>query len=209
MEEIILKATERSEKPKKVRNAGFVPGVLSSSDTTSIPVQFESVELGKIIAKHGANAKIWVELGADKKFGFIREIQRHPTKEKIIHVAIQTVAVDQEVKMHLPISFHGHSELEHKSMQVQVTKPEIEVSGKAALMPEVVVANVSEKEIGDTVTVADFNLPSEIKVLDSEDEIYAVVKAIQEKAAEEPEEEEAAEAESEETKSEEDKPAEE
>jgi large subunit ribosomal protein L25 len=209
MEEIILKATERTEKPKKVRNAGFVPGVLSSSDTTSIPVQFESIELSKVVAKHGSNAKIWIELGTDKKFGFIREIQRHPTKEKIIHVAIQTVSVDQEVKMHLPISFHGHSELEHKSMQVQVTKPEIEVSGKAALMPEVVVANVAEKEIGDNVTAADFNLPSEIKILDPEDEIYAVIKPVQEKALEEPEEEAAEEEAAGEEKAEEEKPAEE
>ncbi len=209
MEEIILKATERTEKPKKVRNAGYIPGVLSGSDTTSTSVQFKAAELNKIIAKHGGNAKIWVALGADKKFGFIKEIQRHPTKEIIIHVAIQTVSVDQEVKMHLPISFHGHAELEHRSLQVQIAKPEIEVSGKAALMPEAVVANVAEKELGDTITASDFNLPAGIKVLDPEDEIYAVVKAVQVKAAEEPKEEEAEAAATEEEKPEEEKPAEE
>ena len=188
MEEIIIKAMERSEKPKKVRNAGFIPGVLNGPGTTSTSVQFETVALNKIIVKHGMNAKIWVELGADKKFGFIKEIQKHPVKEKITHIAIQLVSKDQEVKMHLPINFHGHAELEHRLLQVQVYKPEIEVSGKAALMPDMVVVEVSKKEIGDNVTAIDFNLPSGIKILDAENEIYAVVKAIQEKIVEEPEE---------------------
>ena len=49
MEEIIIKAMERSEKPKKVRDAGFIPGVLSGSDTTAISVQFEAAELSKVI----------------------------------------------------------------------------------------------------------------------------------------------------------------
>jgi large subunit ribosomal protein L25 len=188
MEEIILKAMSRSEKPKKVRNAGFIPGVLNGPGTTSISVQFEIVALNKIIAKHGINAKIWVVLCAEKKFGFIKEVQRHPVERKIIHISIQLVSKDQEVKMQLPISFHGHVELEHRLLQVQVYKSEIEVAGKAALMPDVVVVDVSEKESGENITAIDFHLPPEIKILDSEHEIYAIIKAIKEEIVEEPEE---------------------
>jgi len=186
MEETILKATMRTESPKKVRDAGFTPGVLNEHDTTSTSVQFETPALNKVIAKHGPNAKIWVEMGKKKRFGFIKEVQRHPVEGKVIHVAVQLMTKDQEVKMHLPIAFHGRDELEHRLLQVNIYKPEMEVIAKATLMPDVVVADVSKKEAGDAITIADFNLPAEIRVLDGEHEIYAVIRVAKEIPAEEP-----------------------
>jgi len=188
MEEIILKTMLRTDTPKKVRLAGFIPGVLNESDLTSTSVQFVGTELNKIISKHGSNAKVWVTIGKDKKFGFIKEVQKSPLDRKIIHIAIQLVSKDQEIKMQLPISYHGREELEHKQLQVQVYKAEIDVSGKPVLMPDVIIVDVSKKELGDTITAADLNISAEIKIHDAENEIYAVIKAIKEVVEEEPEE---------------------
>jgi len=188
MEEIILKTMLRTDTPKKVRLAGFIPGVLNESDLTSTSVQFVGTELNKIISKHGSNAKVWVTIGEDKKFGFIKEVQKSPLDRKIIHIAIQLVSKDQEIKMQLPISYHGREELEHKQLQVQVYKAEIDVSGKAVLMPDVIIVDVSKKELGDTITAADLNISAEITIHDAENEIYAVIKAIKEVVEEEPEE---------------------
>jgi len=179
----------RTDTPKKVRLAGFIPGVLNESDLTSTSVQFVGTELNKIISKHGSNAKVWVTIGDDKKFGFIKEVQKSPLDRKIIHIAIQLVSKDQEIKMQLPISYHGREELEHKQLQVQVYKAEIDVSGKPVLMPDVIIVDVSKKELGDTITAADLNISAEIKIHDAENEVYAVIKAIKEVVEEEPEEE--------------------
>jgi large subunit ribosomal protein L25 len=188
MEEIILKAAPRSETPKKVRKAGFIPGVLNGPDTVSTAVQFESVPLYKIIAKHGTSAKLWILLGTEKKLGFIKEVQKHPVEGKIIHISIQMVSEDQNVKMQLPIVFHGQNNLEHKLLQIQVNKSEIEVEGKAALIPEEIIVDLSEKECGENITAADFNLSNGIKILDAKDEIYATIKSAKNEVAEEPEE---------------------
>lgn len=188
MEKLILKAVARTDKPNKVRNAGFIPGVLNGPGTTSTPVQFGNIELNKIIAKHGINAKLWVELGSEKKFGFIKEVQKHPVEGKVIHISIQLVSKDQEVKMQLPIIFHGNDELEHKLLQVQIRKSEIEVIGNAAQMPDEVVVDITEKKSGENVTASDFHLSPEIKILDAEDEIYASIKAARAEIVEEPKE---------------------
>lgn len=42
-------------------------------------------------------------------------------------------------------------------------------------MPDVVVIDVSEKELGDTITIKNFNLDKEIKISDNEDKIYATI----------------------------------
>ncbi len=188
MEIAILKAMERSEEPKIVRKAGFIPGVLNEAGSDSTSVKFEMAAMNKIISKHGMNAKIWVDLGAEKKFGFIKEIQKHAVEDKIIHVTIQLVSKDKEIKMQLPINFHGNAELEHRSLQLQVYKSEVEVTAKAALMPDGVIVDISGKESGENITAVNLNLPAEIKILDADDEIYAVIKAIKEEMVEEPQE---------------------
>lgn len=180
MEETILKATKRTDAPKTVRKAGFIPGVLNESDTTSTSVQFEISALNKIVSKHGPNAKMWIAIDNKKEFGFIKEIQRHPVEGKIIHISVQLVKMNQEIKMHIPISFHGHEELEKHILTLQVYKSEVEVIGKASFMPDSILADISKKELGDDVTSADFHFPKEIKILDKDDEIYAVVKAVKE-----------------------------
>jgi large subunit ribosomal protein L25 len=188
MENVMIKAMPRSEKPKKVRNAGFIPGVLNGPGTTSTDVQFENLAMNKIIAKHGTNAKLWVMLGDEKTFGFIKEVQRHPVEGKIIHVSIQLVSKDQDVKMQLPIVFHGNTELEARWLQVQVCKSEIEVEGKAEFMPDEVIVDVSKKQSGENITATDFDLSKKIKVISPKDEIYAIIKNAKKEVVEESEE---------------------
>jgi len=55
-------------------------------------------------------------------------------------------------------------------------------------MPDEVVVDVSQKQSGENITVLDFHLPPEIKTLDSENEIYAVVKNAKAEIVEAPEE---------------------
>ena len=188
MEESVLKATTRSEKPKKVRDTGFIPGVLNGANASATSVQFEGSAMNKVISSHGDNAKIWVELDNTKKFGFIKEVQRFPMDGRLMHITIQLVTEDQEIKMQLPISYYGLEELEKGLLQVQVFKPEVQVFGKAVLMPDVVEVDVAKKALGDNITASDFALPKELKVLDAEDEAYAGIKAMKEVVVEETEE---------------------
>ena len=188
MEEIQLKATARNENPKKVRDSGFIPGVLHGPGTLSTSVKFNAKELNKIVAKNGANAKIWIELDNKKVFGFVKEIQRHNVERNILHVAIQLVSSNQVIKMQLPIGYHGRDELEHRQLQLQVFKQEVEVEGITAHLPDSIIVNVSKKESGDNITASDFHMNPEIKILDPANEIYAVIKAAKVAEAEEAEE---------------------
>ena len=186
MEKTVLKATPRDGKPRKLRRDGFTPGVLNSSDTSSTPVQFETSALNKLIERHGPNAKVWIELDKKKHFGYIKEIQKQPVDWNVIHVSVQLVDQDQEVKMHLPIFYHGREELEHRMLMLQVSKSEVEVVGKAGKMPESIGIDVSKRESGDHVTSADFHLPKDVHIHETEHESYAVVRVQRALVAEEP-----------------------
>ena len=185
MEETILNAVERTMQPKSCREAGFTPGVLyGDSVTDAITVQFETAALKKILATHGSHAKVWVNYGGNKKFGFVKEVQRHPVTAKVSHIDVFLVSQDHEIRMQIPITFEGRDSLDN--VQLQVHKSEVEVFGKAALMPDAVVVDVSTMVLGDTITSKNLNLDKQIKITDSENEVYAIITALRE-LEEEPE----------------------
>lgn len=194
MEQNILIAFERIAQHKKLREEGFVAGVIygdSIKEATS--VKFEEVALKKILTKHGSHAKVWIKYGEDKKFGFVKEIQRHPVTAKITHIDVQLVSKNHEIKLQLPIIFKGEEVLASKFLELNIHKSDIDVFGKMALMPDAVSIDVSESELGDTITIKNFNLDKQIKVNDKEDEIYAAITQLVVKVAVEAEEEVAAE----------------
>lgn len=178
MKDTVLKAMTRSGNAKQIRDAGCIPGVLNASDASSTSVQFEAGALSKLIAQHGSHAKVWVQMDDQKHHGFIKEVQRSPVEGKVIHVAVQLVGKDQKVKMQVAIAFHGRDELENRQLQLQVVKPEIEVSGKTDDLPDIVKVDVTNLDVNDTITPANIKLPKDVQLLDQENEIYAVIKPI-------------------------------
>ncbi len=186
MKETMLTATKRTETLQKVRKAGMVPAILNTEGTTTIPIQFDALALAKVISRHGENAKIWIELDGEKKFGFLRDVQIHPTERTVVHVSVKLVTSDQEIKMQLPITYHGKESLENRQLQLHIIKSEIDVVGKTALMPDVLVVDVSERQLGDILTVADLHVPEGLRYHDDAHETFAVIKAVRGVAVEEP-----------------------
>ncbi|MFZ3172731.1 MAG: 50S ribosomal protein L25 [Carboxydocellales bacterium] len=187
MEETILNAMERSTEARRFRESGYIPGVLYGDNISkTIPVKFETSEVRKILAKHGSNAKVWVKHGDNKSFGFIKEVQRNAITRQFCHIDVHLVSQNHEVKMQIPIIFKGRESLKQKILLLQVYKSELEVFGKASLMPDVAVVDVSEKELGDTININDFNLDKQIKITDSKDEVYGIISQQSGQSVEEP-----------------------
>ena len=136
MEDIILEAIERKQQVGKFREIGFVPGVIYGDGiTAATSVKFEEKALRKVITSHGSHAKLWIKYNDNKKFGFIREVQRQPMTGNLIHLDVQIVSKDHEIKRLIPIVFKGEDDLKGKQLQLQINKSEISVFGKMALMP--------------------------------------------------------------------------
>ncbi|MGB7604642.1 MAG: 50S ribosomal protein L25 [Lutisporaceae bacterium] len=176
MEEIILEAIVRTKQPGKFRESGFVPGVLyGDSVSEATLVKFDTIALTKILTRHGANAKVWIKYDNNKKFGFIKEVQKHPVSGIVTHIDVHIVSKDHEVKLQIPIIFKGEDNLKNIQLQLQVYKSEINVLGKMALMPDAIYVDVSTKKLGDTITLKDFDFDKQINVSEKEDEIYGMI----------------------------------
>ena len=185
MEQTILNAIERTTQSKK--ESGFTPGVLYGDDISkATSVKFKTADLTKILTTHGSNAKLWVNYGSNKKFGFIKEVQRNPLTKQVNHIDIHLVSQSHEVKMQLPITYKGKEDLEHRILTLQVHKSEVDVLGLPALMPDAIIVDLSKKELGDTITLKDFGLDKQLKTGSKEDEVYGMITSLREQPLEVP-----------------------
>ena len=173
MNEIILEAAERSK--GKFREKGFVPGVLYGDgvDTTT-SVKFDERKLNKLISMHGPNAKLWITINNSKKYGFIREVQRKPITYMISHIDIQIVSKDREIKLVIPINYKDEGSLKIRQLKLQVYKSDVTVFGKIDLMPDTIEVDVSEMNLGDTITYSQLGLNKDIKS-ENEDTIFGTI----------------------------------
>lgn len=176
MEEVILQATERTKQPGRFKETGFVPGVVygdSVAEATS--VKFEETALKKVLTRYGSNAKVWIKYNNSKEFGFVKEVQKHPISGIVTHIDVQLVLKDHEIKLQIPVVFKGEDNLKQKQMQLQVYKSEITVLGKMDLMLDAIYVDVSEKRLGDTITINDFDLAKQLKVSEKENVVYGII----------------------------------
>lgn len=180
MEKIFLEAIERIKQPGRFSESGFLPGVLyGDSVTVATSVKFETQALKKVLASHGVNAKVWIKFKGKEKFGFIKEVQKNPVSGNVTHIDVQIVSKDHEIKIQIPIVFKGEDNLKQKQLKLQIYKSDVTVFGKMALMLDAIYVDVAEKELGDTITLKNFDLDKKLKVSEKEDTVYGVIVNLQ------------------------------
>ncbi|MFA6321255.1 MAG: 50S ribosomal protein L25, partial [Candidatus Omnitrophota bacterium] len=116
MEKIILKAEERAGVGKRVakdlRLKGLIPANVYKGGKAATNLQVVASELMKIIhTKAGENViitlKISGEGAAKDKTVVIKEIQREPIKDQILHVDFNEISLTEAIKVNVPLVSHG------------------------------------------------------------------------------------------------------
>lgn len=204
MEEIKLKATTRRETGKgparRARLAGEIPGVLYGPGSEPVPLLVKSNDLMEVLYHAGGlSALIDLEIkdGKERKsqLAMIKEVQRHPLKDVILHVDFLSIARGRKITTKVPIAVVG----EEKSLGikeggiVQHNLWEVEIECLPADVPENLPVDISELDIGQHLLVSDLELPPGVVILNPPDEIVTAILAprtvaVEEAAAEEGEE---------------------
>lgn len=180
MENLILNAIKRTEKPGRVRREGYVPAVIYGKDIDGgIAVKFEKGSFNKIIKENWGASKISVQLKDIKKYCVIKNIQKHPTTGDILHVDMQAIKMDEDLKLRVPFVFKGEESLQYDGLLLQIIKPDVEVLGKIDSIPSSIEFNVEGKKPGDKITLGDIQLNDGAKIVGESDEMVGVVIATQ------------------------------
>ena len=112
MDQVTLEAQPRSALGKKVgalRRSGITPIHVYGKDTASQSLQVDTVELINTLTQVGFTTPLTVKVGANEHFVIVREIQRHPVTERLLHVDLMAVSRTERRQAAVPLRFEGEA----------------------------------------------------------------------------------------------------
>lgn len=187
-EQITLKVAKRDEKGKgpnrQLRMKGIVPGVFYSKES-NIPVKMPLLPLEKVFRQVGTSHLVNLEIEGEKPQPvIIKQLVRHPWKNRIDHVDFYGVDMKKAVRISVNIETTGKPVGIEKGGLLTIYRDTIEIECLPSDIPEKITLDVSGLEVGDHINIQDIAMPKGVTALFDENFAVAGVDAKVEEAAE-------------------------
>ena len=163
---------DKNLKVAALRRTGQVPGVMYGHHFEATNLQFNYQAIERVILHAGTSHLISVSIEGDNEShdAFIREVQRDPVTEQILHVDMLAVVATEKIRNLVPIVQHGQSPVEDEGGVIVQMLENLEVECLPRDMPASIIVDVSVlKEFGDQIRVADLSIPAGVTVLEDPD----------------------------------------
>jgi large subunit ribosomal protein L25 len=192
MEAPVLRVGRRTRSGKgvarKIRAEGMIPAVLYGGGE-NIPLSLQPQELLKILSS-GENTIFQLEIDGEvgqERQAIVRDLQRHPLKETLLHVDLYRISMDVEITVSVTIVLQGMSrEVSDIGGVINQLLHEVEIQCLPSLIPHELPIDVSHLGIGEVLHVRDLQVPQGIQILAAPDEVVASVSVRGEEVAAEP-----------------------
>lgn len=188
---IILNAKKREDLSRgatnQLRREGNIPSVVYGKDKDVITVSVDEIELLKIVRDEGQNAIISLDVeGGDKVDVMLYDYQTHPVKGNVTHADFYIVDLSEALEVSVAIRLDGEAAGAREGGILQQPLFELQISAKPADIPEEIVIDVSELEIGDSLFVEDLPVSDKYEFLDDPETAIVSVLPPEEEVEDEP-----------------------
>ena len=187
-EEFNLIAEMRDDQGKgasrRLRRQGMVPAVIYGAGRDPRNLMFDHNKVLRQLEDPSFYSSILnVKVGEKSRAAIVKDIQRHPSKTQIIHIDLQRIVEDEQIKMQIPIHYLGEEDaVGVKIGGGTVTKimTELEISCLPKDLPEFLEVDISELELDQMLNVSDISLPKGVEISDIVKEQDQAIVSIQE-----------------------------
>lgn len=166
MERVTLDVVKRdNSNPKQFRRNAMVPGILYGKGYTPTLVAVNEKALEAAVSTH-AGINVLLDLtveGKDKIVARIREYQAHVIKRNFTHVDFQALDLKKKIVVEVPILFDGKSKGVKEGGVLVMDRRTLAIKCLPTSIPENIVVNISELDIGDNIHVNDLKLPEGVE----------------------------------------------
>jgi large subunit ribosomal protein L25 len=163
----------------QMRRGGSIPCVVYGKGIDALSLIVNEKDVRELIANASSGKLITLKIKREKRSHrwpvLIKEVQRHPTKNNVLHIDFHKIELDEEVTINVPVVITGEAARERDGGIVQLVLKDLEIQCLPTEIPERIEADVSELKIGDVIKVENINTDENITVLTSRDEVVVSV----------------------------------
>jgi large subunit ribosomal protein L25 len=157
-----IRAPGRKKGAKSVRYAGRVPAVIYGHGREPQPLSVGAVEFGRLLDTVAVESTIVdITVAGSTVKALIREIQRHPIKQGILHVDFQEIHAGEKLRLEIPVHLVGTADgVRNQGGILDQVLRTVEIEVLPADIPERVELDVSALVIGRSLHVSDLVIPN-------------------------------------------------
>jgi large subunit ribosomal protein L25 len=130
-----------------------------------------------------------LKVGDQTQAAILKDVQRHPFKNAILHIDFQRVEENEKIRISIPLHFKGAAVapgVKNQGGLVSHMRNEVEVSCLPKDLPEFLEVDISGLSLNESIHLSQLKVPEGVALVDLAKEDSAVV-AIHSPRAEEPE----------------------
>jgi large subunit ribosomal protein L25 len=172
MERIEIEAEKRDvigRKVRALRRTGVTPANLYGHGIESVPLQVESKKLELMLAHMSMTDLIHLRIAGTKalKNVMVREIQKNPTSDDILHVDFYQVKMSEKIKADVPLVFIGEAPaLKRKNVSLIHLLDTLHIEALPDHLPHNIEVDISSLEEPDqAIYVKDIQLSNDITLI--------------------------------------------
>ncbi|MBN2104569.1 50S ribosomal protein L25 [bacterium] len=184
-----LREDTGKQKAKALRRNGQIPATYYAHDQKTISLSVDTYSLRRLLQKEINILNIAFPDG-EKKKTIIRDLQRDPVTDELLHVDFMGIKLDEKIKMTIPVILTGTpTGVKVQGGILEHPLREVEVEGLPLDIPEHIEVDVTELEIGGVKTLEEIETKGKYRFLtDPTHPVAIVAQAKVVKALEEEEE---------------------
>ena len=181
MPDVIIQAQPRtklgSRNAGRIRREGLLPATVYGLQSDTLSVTVSARELDHALhSASGANTLITLKMdGQDDALALARQIQRHPTRNELVHVDFVRVRRDVGVAAEIPLNLEGEPPGAKEGGVLEQLFFTVTVEALPGNIPTEIVVDVSHLALGDQLHVADLPIPAGVTVQHEPDELVVQV----------------------------------
>jgi large subunit ribosomal protein L25 len=164
---------------RKLRRSGHTPAVIYGHGREPQSLALDTREFTKLLDRIAyANTVIELDIAGKPALTLIREIQRHPYRNEIVHVDFQELVAGEKVTVNVPLVFLGVPDgVRNGGGILDQVMHEVSILVDPASIPNHINVDVTPLTIGHGFHVGNLTLPEGVEVLDDDDATICVVTA--------------------------------
>lgn len=179
----------------KMRDEKIIPGVVYSRGGETVHISINELEFMRVYKVAGSSSLLKLELEGGVVPAVIKEIQRHPVKNQILHVDFQKINMDEKIKMTIPVVLTNRDNIKLQPSILMQLLDQLEIECLPGNIPESIEVNVEDMNFEAPITIQDLDIAkdSDITIFRDLDEVICTLTAPSAGSADEDEAEEATE----------------
>jgi large subunit ribosomal protein L25 len=185
-----FRETQGKGASRRLRHEGKVPAILYGGHSEARALTLSHQKLIVMLENERFYSTILsLKVGDQTQNAILKDVQRHPYKNAIVHIDFQRVEDNQKIRMSIPLHFVGAAISPGVKTQgglVSHLRNEVEVSCLPKDLPEFIEVDMSALTLNESIHMSQLKIPDgvELTALAKED---AAVASIHSPRAEEPE----------------------